>query len=115
MALVQLSWDHTVFKTTSALFFTKYKRDKQLVEYLKPLWFGRHAKWYERAALNLASTNNGLEGFNKDLKDKVTKRNKLAVGVFRLKMEMAQATVGIFQKPRRCRLPKIKKALQRDS
>lgn len=90
LSLVQLSWNESVFQTTSGLFMAKYKKDQKFLDYIKPLWFGRHASWFEGAAPNLASTNNALEGFNRDLKEKVTKRTKLAVGLFmsRLLAEM---------------------------
>lgn len=88
-SLAQLSWNQTVFKTTSA------PRVKRFVEYLKPLLFGRHSRQYKEAAPNLASPNIGLKWFNEDLKGKWTKRNEFPVSWrgWRLRLSLGRRTI----------------------
>lgn len=82
MQFLQLAWSKDVFDKALKLFWKKYKAEKAFTTYFKKVWVRQYSNWFEGAAPSRASTNNALEAFNKVVKDKVTGRCKLALGVF---------------------------------
>ena len=49
-------------------------------------YFSKNKNWYEAAAPELPSTNNGLESFNRTVKDDYTLRERLPFAIFKEKM-----------------------------
>jgi len=81
---LQLSSNPTAFHKASNLFIEKYSGHKEFVEYFTEQWLQLHPNWYEGAAvpINASTCNNGLEVFNRTLKDEKTLRRRLPVQVF---------------------------------
>lgn len=81
---LQLSENETVFRKASQLFIEKYCQHQDFVEYFKEQWLNLHSNWYEGASfpIKAPSCNNGLEVFNRTLKDEKTLRRKLPLQVF---------------------------------
>ena len=69
--------------TMPSLFLKKWQKvQPEFVTYFKEQWLDKNEQWYEGAALNYSSTNNGLESTNAIIKAEHTMRERLPVGQF---------------------------------
>lgn len=75
-----------MFDKASALFIEKYANFPEFVEYFSQQWLHLHRNWYEGACVDLGikapSCNNGLEVFNRTIKDEKTLRKRLPLQHF---------------------------------
>lgn len=79
--ILKKSSSKSLFDTGSRLFIDKWKaKDSEFAEYFKRYWLDRNQNWYNGAAFRAPKTNNGLEGFNGNMKihDTFFKRRGLA-------------------------------------
>lgn len=82
---LQICPDSTTFTKAKDLFVKKWiKEEEDFVEYLQQQWLSSHDGWHEGVGDNylLPSTNNGLEAFNRVLKDEETLRERIPLGRF---------------------------------
>lgn len=87
MSQLNLSRNKSMFETASKLFLAKYSRYEEFCGYFKTEWLEINPNWYEGAYLlagvRLApSTNNGVESWNKSVKDEKSERNRYPLNVF---------------------------------
>lgn len=84
---LKTSYDKKSFDKGCILFLDKWRdAEPDFVAYFKNYWIKRNQNWYNGAHLLTPSTNNGLEGFNGNLKihDTFYKRRGLSEFKFRL-------------------------------
>ena len=79
--------DDVTFAKASSLFLKKWNKSKDdrvldLIKYFKTQWLEKYSMWYEGAAPQFPSTNNGLEATNAWIKRGHTLRERLPVGQF---------------------------------
>ncbi|CAF4878583.1 unnamed protein product [Rotaria socialis] len=74
VSLLKLEWDN-------------YPLMKQFQKYFFNEWIKKIPVWYEGAACNIPSTNNGCESLNGKIKEQYTLRNKLHLSSFLPKIE----------------------------
>ena len=83
---IQQSLNEQIFNSAVALFFEKWSAHGESVaeflNYLKQEWIERNNGWYEGFALEISSTNNALESFNRSVKQHHTFGCRMAVGQF---------------------------------
>lgn len=83
---LQLAQNTPMFEEASSLFIQKYERYAEFVEYFSQQWLHLHKNWYEGACVDLGikapSCNNGLEVFNRIIKDEKTMRVRLPLKQF---------------------------------
>lgn len=83
---LQLAQNPEMFNKASTLFIEKYADFPDFVDYFSQQWLNLHRNWYEGACVDLGikapSTNNGLEVFNRTIKDEKTFRKRLPVQQF---------------------------------
>lgn len=81
---LQLSKNDKTFRKASQLFLEKYAEYDEFVAYFNTQWLALHRNWYEGASVPMKapSCNNGLEVFNRTLKDEKTLRRRLPLQVF---------------------------------
>ncbi|CAF1448070.1 unnamed protein product, partial [Didymodactylos carnosus] len=87
---LQLSFSDDIFSRGSLLLTQKWSADsaiQQFQQYFFDQWITKLPLWYEGAAFNLPSTNNGCESLNGKIKQQYTLRNKLHLTSFLPKME----------------------------
>lgn len=81
---LQLSRSPEIFKRAGELFIAKWRAvSNDLAEYFEKEWLINHPNWYEGFRRNTPSTNNGLESFNRVIKDEQTFRERLDISQFR--------------------------------
>ena len=84
---MQTAHNKEMFKLLQELFFKKWAdRDTSIdkfLDYFEKEWINSHnCNWYEGAALNIPSTDNGLESNNGVIKLVHTLRQRMAVNVY---------------------------------
>jgi hypothetical protein len=83
--VLQLSQSRKIFLKASKLFLKKWKgRQPAFITYFENQWLKSHNLWYEGVDHFTPSTNNGLESFNRVIKDKYTLRERLPMSRFRI-------------------------------
>lgn len=75
-----------MFDKASRLFIEKYERYIEFVKYFSEQWLQLHRNWFKGASVDLGikapSNNNGLEVFNRTVKDEKTLRVRLPLQQF---------------------------------
>lgn len=75
-----------IFDKASKLFVQKYEEYEDFITYFKEQWLELHPNWYEGACADInvkaPSCNNGLEIFNRTIKDEKTLRQRLPLQKF---------------------------------
>ena len=85
--ILQLCQNEDMFLKATNLFLQKWKKntDARLIDfmnYFEAQWLKKLPNWYEGAALDLPSSNNGLEGTNGVIKREHTVRARLPLSQF---------------------------------
>lgn len=85
--IIHISKDEQEFIQSTSLFFKYWtaKNDasiNQFLDYFRKNWIDKNENWYEGAGLYHPSTNNGLESFNRDIKDEGIVRVRQLMGSF---------------------------------
>lgn len=83
---LQLAQNPAMFDKASLLFIEKYAEFPDFVGYFTDQWLKLHRNWYEGACVDhhikAPSCNNGLEVFNRTIKDEKTFRQRLPLQQF---------------------------------
>lgn len=81
---LHLAPSNKIFGSAVVLFKSKWKAEKDLLEYLKKMWFNTHKNWFFGSTLGerVPLTNNSLESFNGRLKLQGTQRERMEFGWF---------------------------------
>ena len=81
--LIRLTRYQLFSSSALQLFLIKWRAvNPEFVQYSKNQWVKKNSKWYEGTAVQLPSTNNGLEATNMVIKSENTLRARLPVGKF---------------------------------
>jgi hypothetical protein len=79
---LQLCHSDDIFKNVLELFLDKWAVQKEFVSYFRKQWVDKNNNWYEGSGLLIPSTNNGLESWNRVIKDEHTLRERLPISHF---------------------------------
>lgn len=83
---IHLASSDDLFNLSISLFLLKYENSTRqvnaVIEYIKANWLGEFRYWYEGACRHAPSTNNGIESFNRKIKDTGTMRTQLPLMQF---------------------------------
>ena len=74
LRFLQASHDDSIFNLAVRLFFEKYQQFSEVGNFLerfKKSWVAKNNYWYKVAALLYPSTNNAVEGFNRNIKENI--------------------------------------------
>lgn len=84
--ILQLAQSPAMFDKASSLFMEKYERFAEFTDYFSQQWLNLHRNWYEGSCVDInikaPSCNNGLEVFNRTVKDEKTLRRRLPLQQF---------------------------------
>lgn len=84
---LHLASSNEIFDAASQLFVAKWKKkSSHLMVYFEKEWLFQNRNWYEGFAIQVPSTNNAIESFNRVLKDEQTLRERMDLTVFKVKM-----------------------------
>lgn len=80
---LQIARSEAMFKKMLGLFIIKWETsEKDFINYFRSEWIKNNPNWYEGICANVPSTNNGLESFNRKIKDDCTLRERLPISRF---------------------------------
>lgn len=84
--ILQLATDEEEFIAMTSLFKSKWRTEgsRTFMEYFTATWLDSNANWYEGFTGKQGSTNNGLEGTNRWIKEHFTARKKMPLNEFLL-------------------------------
>lgn len=82
--VLQLCSNPTVFCHVVELFLTEWSASEpHFVAYFRKEWIDKHPNWFCAVNLKAPNTNNGIEGFNSNIKANFTLRRRLSLTQFK--------------------------------